>query len=241
MKICQLIPALAAWFFLGAFPSRVAAVEPEGVAVAIVFDTSGSMKEMVRDSSGKSSSKDVIARRALDAVVKRFDAFATNGPGGVPRRVEIGLIVFDRGDVTVLKKFGPFDRKSAGQWAREIPQPSGGTPLGNALASASRAVMNSELPRKHILVITDGMNTVGPDPATVLPRLKTVAEAQHTALSVHFVAFDVDAKLFDPLKRLGATVVSAADETQLNSQLGFILEKKILLEEEEPAPQPKTH
>ena len=48
-------------------------------------------------------------------------------------------------------------------------------------------------------------------------------------------AFDVDAKVFDPVKKLGATVVGAADETQLNNQLQFILQKKILLEEEEPA------
>jgi len=51
----------------------------------------------------------------------------------------------------------------------------------------------------------------------------------------------VDAKLFAPLKQLGATVVGALDETQLNTQLGFILEKQILLEEEEPVTPPKTH
>ena len=49
------------------------------------------------------------------------------------------------------------------------------------------------------------------------------------------MAFDVDAKVFDPVKKLGATVVGAADEKQLNTQLEFILQRKILLEEEEPA------
>ncbi len=53
-------------------------------------------------------------------------------------------------------------------------------------------------------------------------------------MSVHFVAFDVDAKLFNPVKKLGATVVSATDEKQLNTQLEYILQRKILLEEEEP-------
>ena len=41
-------------------------------------------------------------------------------------------------------------------------------------------------------------------------------------------------KVFDGVKKLGATVVGASDETQLNSQLEFILQKKILLEDEEP-------
>ena len=84
-----------------------------------------------------------------------------------------------------------------------------------------------------MLVITDGMNTAGPDPAGVLPKLKMRAEQKQANLSVHFVAFDVDAKVFDPVKKLGATVVSAADEKQLNTQLDYIMQKKILLEEEE--------
>ena len=36
------------------------------------------------------------------------------------------------------------------------------------------------------------------------------------------------------VKKLGATVVGASDEAQLESQLEFILQKKILLEDEEP-------
>jgi len=95
-------------------------------------------------------------------------------------------------------------------------------------------VLASPLSRKHVLVITDGQNTAGPQPSAVLPKLKQQAEEKHTSLSVHFVAFDVDAQLFDRVKKQGATVVSAADETQLNSQLEYILQRKILLEEEEP-------
>ena len=49
------------------------------------------------------------------------------------------------------------------------------------------------------------------------------------------VAFDVAAKAFDLVKKQGATVVAATDEATLNTQLQFILQKKILLEDEEPA------
>ena len=56
-------------------------------------------------------------------------------------------------------------------------------------------------------------------------------------MAVHFVAFDVDAKVFEGVKKLGATVVEASNENQLNTQLEFILEKKILLEDEEPPKQ----
>jgi len=97
--------------------------------------------------------------------------------------------------------------------------------------------LNSGLSRKHVLIITDGMNTVGPNPSSVLPNLQQEAARRQTALAVHFVAFDVDAKVFDGVKKLGATVVGASNESQLNTQLEFILEKKILLEEEEPPKQ----
>jgi predicted small lipoprotein YifL len=43
------------------------------------------------------------------------------------------------------------------------------------------------------------------------------------------------AKLFEPLRNLGVTVVEAADERTLDDQLGFIFERKILLEDEDPA------
>jgi uncharacterized glyoxalase superfamily protein PhnB len=68
-----------------------------------------------------------------------------------------------------------------------------------------------------------------------MPRLKKQAEEKQSTLSVHFVAFDVAAKAFDSVKKQGATVVAAADEGTLNIQLQFILQKKILLEDEEPA------
>ena len=48
----------------------------------------------------------------------------------------------------------------------------------------------------------------------------------------HFLAFDVDAKVFGGIKQFGATLVGASDETQLKQKLNFILEEKILLEKE---------
>ena len=84
--------------------------------------------------------------------------------------------------------------------------------------------------RKHVLVITDGMNTIGSDPATVLPEVNRAAEKKKNPVFVHFIAFDVNAKVFDGVKKQGATVASAANETELNSQLDFILQNQILLE-----------
>jgi uncharacterized protein YegL len=211
------------------------AAEEDGVALAIIYDTSGSMKDPVRDSTGKPAPKYVIANRALTSVAKQIQAFATSGTASAARKVQVGLFVFSGDTARQAVKFGPFDAAALEEFARTFSSPNGNTPLGNALGVATRTVLNSPLSRKHVLIITDGMNTEGPAPEVVMPGLKRQAEEKHASLSVHFVAFDVDAKQFNSVKKLGATVVGAADEKQLNTQLEFILQRKILLEEEEPA------
>jgi uncharacterized protein YegL len=216
------------------------AAEEDGVALAIIYDTSGSMHDAVRDSTGRSAPKYVIANRALVAVAKQIQAFATSNAGGASRKVEAGLFVFSGESAREAVKFGPFDAAALEQFAQNFSTPNGNTPLGNALSVATRKVMSSPLSRKHVLIITDGMNTAGPTPAAVMPKLKQQAEEKQTTLSVHFVAFDVDAKVFDGVKKLGATVVGASDEKQLNTQLEYILQRKILLEEEEAPKAPKV-
>ncbi len=237
MKLIHLIaiPIAAAVLCTNAVPAYSA--DEEGVAVAIVYDTSGSMNEPVRNETGQSSPKHLIANRALIAIANRIQTFATNGVAGSPRKIHAGLFVFQKDGSRAALPFGPFDAAAFTSWARDFSKPTGGTPLGNALNAAGHAVLNAGLTRKHVLVITDGINNIGPNPAEILAKLKQEAGQKQTGVSVHFVAFDVDAKVFDGVKKLGATVVVASNESQLNMQLEFILEKKILLEEEEPLKQ----
>jgi hypothetical protein len=238
MKAIPLLPGLAVLVVVGSNPISAAAVESDGVALAIVYDTSGSMREQVPDGSGQLTPKYVIANRALENIASRLQAFAVDKTTGTARSIQAGLFIFERASAKPAVPFGPFDANAFKDWAREFSSPKGGTPLGNALAEAGKTVLNSALTRKHVLIITDGLNTLGPTPAASMRELKQEAEAKHTGVSVHFVAFDVDAKAFSEVKKLGATVVGAADENQLNKQLLFILEKKILLEDEEAPKRP---
>ncbi len=233
MKNMRTLAVLTVLVLAGLGGEDVTAAEQDGVALAIIYDTSGSMGERVPDRTGNLAPKYLIADRALIAVAGQIQAFATNAAAGPARPIYTGLFVFEGERAREAIKFGPFDQAALRRWAANFSTPKGNTPLGNALTAASRVVLGSPLSRKHVLVITDGMNTAGPTPAAVIPRLKAQAEQQHASLSFHFIAFDVDAKVFDPLKKLGATVVGASNENQLNSQLQFILERKILLEEEE--------
>jgi len=216
---------------------RAAESSGPGVAVAIVFDTSGSMSESVPDTAGKPTPKYMIANRALTAIVGRLEEYVKSAPADAPRALETGLFVFAPfGKIKEAVAFGRFNAEALRAWAKSFSKPGGGTPLGEALRVASEKVLRSSLARKHVLVVTDGLNTVGTRPEDVLPGLKQRAAQQQATLAVHFVAFDVDARQFDPVKKLGATVVGAADEKQLNTQIEFILQHQILLEDEEPKP-----
>jgi hypothetical protein len=211
---------------------RVGAADASsGVAVEIVYDTSGSMLQKVRDADGKQTPKHVIASRAVRAVLDQLDVVSAT-PGAGP--IHVGLIVFDGDHAIQAVKLGPYDSKAIRSWLREHDKPMAGTPLGDAVRIAGEALLKSSLPRKHVLIITDGINTKGPDPTVTVPRLQEAARRKEAPLSFHFVAFDVNAAEFSGVKKLGATVVGAADEKQLTSQLEFIVAKKILLEDEEP-------
>jgi hypothetical protein len=231
---------MSALMAFGAGPS----VSREGVALVVLYDTSGSMRETVRDRNGQESPKYVIANRALEKILDRLETYSKAAPEGAPRKIDAGLIVFNKGKGYFAVPFGDFKPQPFRDWIGHYKGPDGNTPLGNSLTLAAQTLIRSPLTRKHILVITDGMNTIGPNPEAVLPKLKAEAERANTAFQTHLIAFDVAAAVFNPLKKQGATVVSASDEVQLEAQLTYIFEKKILLEDEEPpakaAPKPTT-
>ena len=218
--------------FVALPPLAALAAEQDGIALAVVYDTSGSMKEAVPTADGKRAAKWVIGNRALEQIVNRVEHFATNSMP--PRTIHAGLYVFRGTGAAEAVKFGPFKPQVMRDWVKSYRGPDSGTPLGVTIEAASRALLNSTFSAKHILVVTDGINTSGPDPAVIVPRINKASESKGSPIFIHFVAFDIDAKVFAPLKKLGVTVVGASDEKQLGQQLEFILEEKILLEKEAP-------
>src|SRR2546426_3159044 len=118
-KTVPLITALAAVIAAAFNPAQSIAAEDEGVALAIIYDTSGSMKELVTDSAGKSSPKYVVANRALIAIAKQIQAFATNNPANAPRKVNAGLFIFSGQGAREAIPFGPFDARALEEWRSE--------------------------------------------------------------------------------------------------------------------------
>lgn len=222
--------ALAATTLLATSPLTSRAADEDGIALAIVYDTSGSMKDPVRTADGKTAAKWIIGNRAVEQIVSRVERFSTNTSPS--KTIHAGLYVFRGTGAAEAVKFGPFAPQAMRDWVKSYRGPDSGTPLGVTIEAASRALMNSKFTAKHILVVTDGINTSGPDPVVVVPKINKASESKGSPIFIHFVAFDIDAKVFAPLKKLGVTVVGAANEKQLGQQLEFIVEEKILLEKE---------
>ena len=96
------------------------------------------------------------------------------------------------------------------------------------------------LSRRHLLVVTDGENTDGADPAVVARVLERQTDAARASL--YFVAFDIDAKAFADIRESGALLLPAKDGAELAATFDELLSDRILVEAprapvETPRPQ----
>jgi Ca-activated chloride channel homolog len=132
-------------------PRLVASVPVRGGAVVLCVDTSGSMR-----------ATDVEPTRA-DAAAAAVRAFVD----GVPDGTRIAIVAFSSGAGLVQPLTG--DKDAARDAIGRIPPPNGGTAIGDALATAARALPPTG--KRAIVLITDGVNNLGVDPQAVAQQL----------------------------------------------------------------------
>jgi hypothetical protein len=197
---------------------------PPALALVILYDGSGSMGDKVPNLQGVPTPKYQLANNAVETIAQKLENYCTNKNV----TVDAGLLFFTQAIVKVGIPFRTFQAKPFEDWARNFRMPAGNTPLGEGIKQANLMLAKSKALKKHILIVTDGVSNQGETPQAVLARMKS----QQDLTSVYFVAFDVAAKVFDPVKQQGATVVSASNELELKTQIDSLLGKKILLEAE---------
>jgi len=191
-----------------------------GAAVAILIDTSGSMRDRA---PGDARPKSVVAHEALEAMLDATDAFVAKRPN-FP--IKIGLYTFSS-SVRTLRSIQPYDRTAIRAALATLPQPGGGTAIGDAMREARPDLYRAGVFRKYLLVVTDGDNTNGLPPDEVAREIFRKSEG---AVQVYFVAFDTSPQKFAFLKEVGGDVIGAGTGAELRQALDGIYQGKILAE-----------
>jgi Mg-chelatase subunit ChlD len=210
-------------------PYQAEVEEGLGAAVAILVDTSGSMRDEV---PGESRPKYLVAREALEAMLDATDAFVRKRP---EFPIKIGIYNFSS-DVERQLALQPYERDAVRDALRRLPAPGGGTAIGEAMRAARPDLYRAGVFRKYLLVVTDGENTNGRSPDAVAREIWQKSEG---GVQTYFVAFDTSPEKFAFLKNVGGDVIGAGTGVELRTALDGIYQGKILAEavggEREPA------
>jgi len=187
------------------------------------------MSDSVADVRGYSRPKIEIAQRAVLALLDATDRAARATPD---RNIRVGVYEFSdrngRDDCRRMIPLGPLDLAAARSEVSRL-MPYGGTPIGNAMIMALQDLAASGLTHQHVLIVTDGENNKGYAPADVMNAVGQLPEESRPA--IYFVAFDIAAERFRPLRDAGAMVLAASNGTELQQTLDYILTGKILAEQ----------
>ena len=195
--------------------------ESLGAAVAILIDTSSSMRAPA--SGGDLRPKYEVAREALEAMLDATDAFVAKRPD-FP--IKIGLYSFSS-SVHRLQPIAPYNRDMLRRTLATVPRPGGGTAIGEALAAARPDLYRAGVFRKYLLVVTDGENTSGRPPDQVVREIFAKSEG---GVQTYFVAFDTSPGAFGFLKEAGGDVFGAGTGDELRKALDGVYQGKILAE-----------
>jgi Mg-chelatase subunit ChlD len=203
-----------------AAPYQAEVEEGLGAAVAILVDTSGSMRD---NAPGDSRPKYAVAQEALEAMLDATDAFIARRPD-FP--IKIGVYSFSSG-VRTLRPIQPYDRGAVRTALASLPRPGGGTAIGEAMHEARPDLYRAGVFRKYLLVVTDGENTSGRSPDKVAQEIWRKSDG---GVQTYFVAFDTSPEKFAFLKSAGGDVIGAGNGGELRTALDGIYQGKILAE-----------
>jgi hypothetical protein len=211
--------------------SPAVAARVDGIGLAVLMDVSGSMGQSVKGASGAKKSKIEIARNSARNIITKVQQFAEQNPG---KSVQVAIYEFSSRENSPscrnVVPLGPPDAASADA-AISAMYPKGGTPIGDAIIKAKQDLTAAGLTKQHILVVTDGENNQGYSPQDVVNAIARLGE--NDAASVYFVAFNVSESKFKSVRDAGGLVLAAADETQLDQTLDYVLTGRVLVEQPE--------
>ena len=191
-----------------------------GAAIAILIDTSKSMRE---EAPGDGRAKADVAREALEAMFDATESLIRERPDFA---VKVGIYSFSSHARTVLP-MQTFDRGAIRDALARVPRPGGGTAIGEAMLTARPDLYRAGVFRKYLLVVTDGENTSGRSPDQVA---REIFQKSEQGVAIYFVAFDTSADRFSFLKAVRGDVIGAGNGPELKRALDEIYQGRILAE-----------
>lgn len=224
---------LAVAFLAGCSSRNVEVLNPanaiaseEGIALAIVYDNSGSMSDNVLNEKGEQESKQEIAKRAFIKVIESLKGYSENGG----KKVQVGVATFGFSSPVVGFPMSDFNYDALIAYAKTLGADQN-TPLGVTVELAAGMVLQSPMKEKHIVVLTDGLNNTGPDPVSIMASTEYRNVVSKYPVGTYFVAFDISGDRFSNLIPLGAKIFEATDEKELDLKFTEILVEEILFED----------
>ncbi len=194
-------------------------VEKEGIAIALLMDTSSSMEDKARDANGSMREKIEIARNVAWRVLGRIKMFNEKYPWV---DLKVGVYQFSGDECRQLLPLEAFNFSRAMD-AVELKTSSQGTPMGEAILQAKLDLDRSGLRTKHILVVTDGDNSKGIEPARVSRAIDALRPADRAG--IHFLTIDMDSSDYQEIRRTGKTILKARNAADLDRSIDQILEE----------------
>lgn len=196
-------------------------LQKDTLGLFFCLDISGSMGGWIGNKK-----KIDISKEAMQKVFTQIAAYAQSHP---EKKVQVGLCSFDH-RVNLLQPLEIFDQNKLERMIQPL-QPSGNTAIGEAILLAFKEILKSGVETKAILVMTDGENNRGTPPELVVEAIKQNRNNQQILtgdIDVFLIAFDVNASVFEGVKKAGAIVVESRDQKSLEGVLSSIVEQVLL-------------
>lgn len=210
------------------FSRGLAAVDDLGLSILIAVDCSGSMS---RKPESGGEPKFVQASKSLNEILAFLEEFMATRAKGDATVLKVGIVKFST-SVKELFKITEMTPLAFGELKALTADPSnfrpgGDTAIGMTLEKGTELLAQSGTIFKSLIIISDGENTEGIDPAPVLEAVlanrNTASDADYTVYTnnilVTFIGFDVDSGLFTELNSMGARVTNAQSAKALKESL----------------------
>ncbi len=213
------------------FKKGLASQDDLGISIIVGVDTSGSMGETAR---GDNAPKYRIASQSMSEIVGFLESIYNTQFKKENLKLKLGILKFSS-SVDVLYDLTEMDMEKFKDLKRIVGNPNtfspdGGTAIGDTMEKGIEMLSQSGTIFRSLIVITDGENTQGVDPAKVMKAMVENRNNKNTedypvltsTILTSFVGFDINASVFQNLNDLGARVTSAQNREQLNQSLRTI-------------------